>query len=228
MNHSSHRSEHAFSPGRTLLYFGFFALLALTSPARAATQVQTLNLAVGWNAVWLEVEPTDASGDRLLVNQVFQSPNFTIDVVARPVQPVGTAEFVDNPANTFNQPGWLVWYANPVTESDVFPIEGNRAYLVHVTPLKPAKDGTVAGTLALEGTVRFFLPVWTPGTFNLLGFPVSGALTFKDYLSALTSQNTLATGDGTIPTVQGLDPSTGAWVGVGLAQSITPGRAYWV
>ncbi len=229
MNPFTPRSEHALAPRRWLLPLVFAALVTLPSPVPAATQTQTLNLAVGWNAIWLEVEPTDTNGRRLSVDQVFQSADFTIDVVARPFDPVGTAEFVANPSDTFNQPAWLVWYANPVAGgNDVFPVTGNQAYLLHVASSQSNQDGNPAGSLVVGGAVRFFQPTWTPGAFNLLGFPVLGALTFADYLSSLSPKNPSASGDGTIPTVQRLDPTTGGWLPVDLQQPITAGQAYWV
>ena len=202
-------------------------LLASGVVLHAATQSQTLSLEVGWNAVWLGVAPVDTNGQALTVDQVFQASGFSIDVVARPVNPVGTAEFVSDPGVTFNQPGWLVWYLDPISgDNDVFPVTGQQAYLVHVTSGSSAADGTVAGSISITGGVKFFEPSWKVGAYNLIGFDVSGSVTFGDYLAAL-GDTTISSG-GSIPVVQRLDSASGGWVGVNGTESIESGKAYWV
>jgi len=158
----------------------------------------------------------DTNGQALTVDQVFQGSGFSIDVVARPVTPVGTAEFVSDPGVTFNQPGWLVWYLDPVSgENDVFPVSGEQAYLVRVTSGSGAADGTAAGSITITGDVKFFEPTWKVGAYNLIGFDVSGSVTFSDYLAAL-GDTTISSG-GSIPVVQRLDSASGGWVGVNAA-----------
>ena len=202
-------------------------LLASGLGLQAATQTQTLNLQVGWNAVWLGVAPINTNGSAQTVDQVFQGSGFTIDVVARPVNPVGTAEFVSDPGVTFNQPGWLVWYLDPVSGgNDIFPVPGEQAYLIHVTSGNGAANGTLAGSITISGEVKFFEPSWKVGAYNLIGFNVSGSVTFSDYLAALGDTDISA--GGSIPVVQRLDSASGGWVGANGTESIQAGEAYWV
>ena len=56
-----------------------------SSPLAAATLAQSIGLKVGWNAVGLEVTPTNPDGSLCNANQVFTSPDFLIDKVATPL-----------------------------------------------------------------------------------------------------------------------------------------------
>ncbi len=216
-------------PKHRLPFVAGLALLLLTAGTRleAATQTQNLNLSVGWNAVWLEVEPSDPDGQLRTVDQVFTSSQFEIDIVARPLEPVGTAEFLDDPASTFNQPGWLVWHKTPASgENDLILAMGNQAYLVHV---QGANTGSAAGVLSVAGTVRFFRPTWIRGTYNLVGFGVSGAPTFDAFFAAMgLNQIAASPSDGSAPAIQRLDSATGAWLGANGSEAIKPGMAYWI
>lgn len=204
-------------------------LSVVLAPSLLAVETtQSLPLRYGWNAVWLEVGPADENGQALTADQVFKSPDFSIDRVASPVGEIGTAEFTSDPESLFNQGGWDVWAANPQSgETANVAIRANHAYLVHVSPKTgSAQDGSPAGVLNVQGEVVFYRPAWTKGEYNLVGFGVQGAPTFASLMagSGVTVDGPL----GAAANVQKLNPATGAWEpvkGTDVAQS---GQAYWI
>ena len=208
--------------------FSVCATAMVNCTAWGAQTVQTLNLAHGWNAVWLEVKPTDASGGGLTCAQVFQSNDFLIDRVASPVGEIGTAEFTSDPESLFNQGGWDVWAANPQSgETANVAIRANHAYLVHVSPKTgSAQDGSSAGVLNVQGEVVFYRPAWTKGEYNLVGFGVQGAPTFASLMagSGVTVDGPL----GAAANVQKLNSATGAWEPVKGTDVVQSGQAYWI
>ncbi|MCP5518274.1 MAG: hypothetical protein H7A45_13550 [Verrucomicrobiales bacterium] len=193
--------------------------LALATTSHAAEHTQTLTLQSGWNAVWLEVSPVVASGDDAgrasPVEEVFTDPD--IDVVTRPVAPVGTAEFISDPSVTFNQAHWVVWNRNSTSGNTLTRIRGNQAYLIH-------NDGRSAVAQDVTGEVRFFKPSWAPGSYNLLGFGLSGSPTFAEFFGAAGQ----AGGVHPVSKIFTLDPSSGKWEGVQSTTPMAPGLAYWV
>ncbi|MCP5522127.1 MAG: hypothetical protein H7A46_11345 [Verrucomicrobiales bacterium] len=195
------------------------AQFALATAGDAAEHVQTLTLQSGWNAVWIEVFPTVASGDDAglagPVEYVFADPN--IDVVARPVAPVGTAEFISDPGSTFNQASWVVWNRTSASGNTLTRIRGNQAYLVH-------NDGRSAVVQDVTGEVRFFRPTWAPGSYNLLGFSISGSPTLGEFFGAAGQSG----GVHPVSKIFTLDPSSGKWEGVQSSSTMSPGLAYWV
>jgi hypothetical protein len=196
--------------------------------AWGAQTVQTLNLAHGWNAVWLEVTPEDSNGLPKTCDQVFQSNDFLIDRVASPVGQIGVAEFTSDPESLFNQGGWEVWAADPQSgETASIAIRANHAYLVHVSPKTgSAQDGSSAGTLDVQGSVVFYQPAWIKGDYNLVGFGVQGAPTFA---SLMAGSGIIVDGPtGTAANVQKLNPATGSWEPVKGSDSVESGKAYWV
>ncbi|MFM1770769.1 MAG: hypothetical protein RJA22_3298 [Verrucomicrobiota bacterium] len=216
---------------RPALLAGWLLLGAVALPA--ATWTQTLHLYYGWNAVWLEVEPRGTNDSLLNVDQVFTSPNYLIDTVAVMSGQAGTAEFITDTNQLFNQPGWIVWsLTNASAETSPINAQGQRAYLVHVSPRSPGLygDGTPATPdLVVSGDVSFSSRSWALGKFNLMGFNISGAPTFRSLLGpgGFVFGSTTSTGTDKSP-VQRLDPADGRWKDVNEADPVEPGRAYWV
>jgi hypothetical protein len=209
---------------KNMLYL-WVSLLALTWGADAAERTQTLQLNVGWNAVWLEVAPVDVDGAALSVSNVFTSGDCEIDIVALPVEAVGTAEFIVDQSSLFNQPGWAVWRRDPASgQSDLFPVAGNQAYLVHVSK-SGVLDGDAAGQLVITGDVVFFTPDWVSGSYNLLGFGVSGTPTFDEFFAGSLLVN------GTVGPEQifRLDSQSGRWEAVnGETDTMRADEACWM
>jgi hypothetical protein len=221
----------SFSFRRPLVVLLLHLLLVAwcVGPAAAVEADQNLKLSYGWNAVWLEVEPQDASGGHLTCDQVFRSDGFRIDRVASQVGGIGTAEFTSDPESLFNQGGWDVWASDPASgESANIAIRGNHSYLVHVAPNTgmAVQNGDPAGVLNLRGEVVFYQPTWEKGSFNLVGFGIQGAPTF----ASLMAGSTIVVDEpvGASPNVQRLDSATGAWQAVKGTDTAENGMAYWI
>lgn len=208
--------------------FSIWVTAWVNCTAWGAQTVQTLNLAHGWNAVWLEVTPEDSNGLSKTCDQVFQSNDFLIDRVASPVGRIGVAEFTSDPESLFNQGGWDVWAADPQSgETAKIAIRANHAYLVHASPKTgSAQDGSPAGTLEVQGRVVFYQPAWIKGDYNFVGFGVQGDPTFA---SLMAGSGIIVDGStGTAANVQKLNPATGSWEPVKGSDSVESGKAYWV
>ena len=223
-----HLMSYFFRRPRVVLLLQVLLVAWFAGPVAAVEADQTLKLNYGWNAVWLEVEPTDASGGSLTCDQVFRADGFRIDRIASQVGSIGTAEFTSNPESLFNQGGWDVWASDPASgETASIAVRANHAYLVHVTTLDGAvQDGAAAGTLSLRGKVAWDRPAWNKGSFNLVGFGVQGDPTFSSMLAA---SGIVVDGPiGAAANVQRLNSATGAWEAVKGADLLESGRAYWI
>ena len=81
----------------------------MASFGMAVTASQTLDLSAEWNAVWLEVKPSDSSGHLSAPEVVFGNP--AIETVAAFFSRSGGVEFIRDPdEEPFNEDTWLVWY----------------------------------------------------------------------------------------------------------------------
>jgi len=202
--------------------------LGISAPgAHAAEASQTIALKYGWNAVWLEVGPVNDRGEAKNCSEVFRSGDFEIDRVASPIGQIGTAEFTSDPESLFNQGGWDVWVSNPESgESDEISVRANHAYLVHVVAKEGTQNGQAAGGLSLRGTVEFYRPEWTKGSFNLVGFSVQGAPTFA---SLMAGSGIMVDGPAAaVANLQTLNPATGGWQAIKGTDVVESGRAYWI
>ncbi len=125
-----------------------------------ATVVRTqwLSLEAGWNAVFLEVEPTDGAPDAVFAGT-------PVDVAARYFALRSPVQFIRDPADApWNQPGWGVWYAPGRPDAfltSLHAIQGRKAYLLHATS---------SCRLQVTGQVRFDRLRWQADSFNLVGF----------------------------------------------------------
>jgi len=187
------------------------AALMCTVSGYAQTREQSLDLHAGWNAVFLEVEPADASPEAVFTNT-------PIDVVAHYFPRTSPVQYITDPAETsWNEPGWGVWYAPSRPESVVsslHAIHGNKAYLVH-TPAACAWN--------VAGSVTFRRLSWQADSFNLVGFGV-------DEESPPTFERVFASAGGRVgQRIYRLDAG-GKWQPVTLPAStrVRSGEAYWV
>ncbi len=135
-------------------------VIAMTAAADV-TRTQTLQIHSGWNAVYLEVSPTDRDPSDL-----FDGLPVEIAAAYFPVQtPV---EFVDDPGSTnWKKPEWRVWYAPHRADgvlSNLHAIIGVRAYLLKATQAFQWK---------VTGDVLHRPVVWQPQSLNFVGFCVS-------------------------------------------------------
>jgi hypothetical protein len=135
--------------------------------------MQTVSLEAGWNAVYLEVMPTNSSANALLAGT-------PIDTVVSHFDSPSFSQFATSPnANMLSEMGWGIWYAPD--RPDAFlgtlqRIQGKRAYLIHATK---------AFVWRVAGTVEPPQVMWVPDAYNFVGFGVDeqAAPTFAQFFA---------------------------------------------
>jgi hypothetical protein len=186
-------------------------------PASAQVLTQTVSLQAGWNAVLLEVQPTDPA-----VGQVFSDP--AISSVWEPKVRVSTVAFIQNQNEAaFNRGGWAVYVPTNLPESinnNLYGVAANHAYLVRLSGNRPVTL-TVTGRPSLRA-LRF-----TPDSFTLRGFYVDPASppTFLTFFSPSPAHYSSVAGLGSI---YRLNNSTSTWEPVRASDPMTRGVVYWV
>jgi len=151
---------------------GIFFLSASAAPG-GVERSQTIHLAKGWNAVFIEVEPGQPAPQAVFKD----SP---VDVVAAFYQSNSSLQYVSDPSLAhFKKTGWGVWYAPARPDaflSTLFAIEGQRAYLIHATGPAP---------LTIKGSVVVAPIEWRPDLYNLVGFNLvaQGGPTFARFFA---------------------------------------------
>ena len=142
-----------------VLLLGF--ILAVPEMLADTVRTQTIPLKAGWNAMFLEVEPSDSAPAKVMAGT-------SVDIVASFFDPGAAPQFVSNPGrNLFKEAGWGTWYAESRPDAflkSLYALYGQRAYLIHAT-----NDCT----LSVTGTVVPANVKWTPDAYNLVGFSVS-------------------------------------------------------
>jgi hypothetical protein len=192
-------------------------LCLAAAPVRGATATQSLALEPGWNAVWLEVDPVytngAAAGTARPVEEVFADP--AIAYVATPRLPVGTAEFIaESAAGVFNQADWRTWQRSSELGQDTLAvIRGYQAYLVKVSGVDPV-------TINITGEARFVAPAWNANAYNLLGFQLTGTVSFEAFFDGFTLKHP-------VNKIFRL-AADGNWSGVQGTDLMEPGEAYWI
>lgn len=135
------------------------AFVGGTTGRADTTRTQTFSLHKGWNAIALQVDPTNSKPADCFKNT-------PISVVASYIGDGSAVQYVQNPAtNTFNKDnGWSVWYAPDRADgflTTLFNLNANNSYLVYS---KNDFNWSVTGNAVL-GKVS-----WKPKSFNLVGF----------------------------------------------------------
>lgn len=193
--------------------FALFVLTLACVPAAATELTQTFQLRPGWNAIHVELEPTDKD-----ITQVFAG--LPVGSVWRYIPNDGGARFIRDPSEGLdNVEGWFAWFPEPRPEaflSNLFSISANTAYLVRL-------EGNSTRTLSIRGQPKLVRARWQPDAFSLTGLPVSAsnAPTFAEYFSA--SPEHLG------QPIYRLSPG-GQWQKVNSPAStpVEPGVAYWI
>lgn len=205
-------------PFRHAIRVLLFPLLMLAGPNPSQAQdespghlrTQEIPLNKGWNAVYLEVEPVDATPAVVFAG-------LPVDKVATLFKNPGNQQFVTDPeVNLSKAQGWGVWYAPGLPEAFLKSLDailGNRAYLVH------AKENC---RWSARGRVTGALASWQPDAYNFTGFPVSAtaAPTFAQFFAgspALKNQPIYRLVNGRWKQV--LQPS---------AEAMRSGEAFWI
>jgi hypothetical protein len=145
---------------------GLLSVLWFVCLAGAQTTNQTFTLRNGWNAIWLELEPTNPA-----IASVFGS---------LPVSSIWTYVAKDTPVQfiqqqteqLFNEPRWLPHFPPGRPEAiltKLYEVHALRAYLVNLTNVVTPITLTVTGTPVVRDVP------WIGDSFNLRGFPVNPA-----------------------------------------------------
>ena len=210
---------------KQLIPIGGCLVVILTGWAPSSGAVdQTIDLGAGWNAIWLDVSPIYLAndpnggevGEAMRVEHAFDTAtNTTITKVATPAKPIGTAEFISDASGiSFNQEEWDVWQStSELGFNSLMVIRGYRGYVVYV-------DDVSGLTLTVPGKARFFVPDWEPDSYNLVGFSLSGPITFDEFFGPSFPRH---------PTNQifSLEPG-GDWVAVDPSDDMGANKAFWI
>ncbi len=187
---------------------------ALVNPARAQWVQQQFVLKPGWNAVFLEVDPTPDECDALFAGLPIESVwdwNRTAD----------SPQFIQDLDTLIpGAPGWLTWFpaTHPfASQVSLFSLRDGRPYLIKLADNAPATPWTVTGKPSTRGIH------WQAAGVNFVGFHVAtnAAPTFATLFAGeagLVGQPVYRLG------------STGVWEPVSNLGSTGPksGEGYWV
>ena len=186
------------------------AAMVLTTLWAGATTTQDVAVKTGWNAVWLEVSPSNASpGD------VFAGT--PVDLVEGFYPTLTTVEFISDPSDDlWKSPGWALWAAPGRQESafnSLATLDGARGYLVH----------SLADTIVSVSGEPTCTPLrWTANSLNFTGFPVEagGGLTFAAFFDGSAAHASL----------RAYRLIDGRWRRISSPSSATveAGTAYWI
>jgi len=155
---------------------GFFiAVLVAGSVQADTTRTQISNLHKGWNAVYLQVDPTNSAPA-----SCFQGTPIVIAALYGGNQ--SSVQYIQNPTTNTVTPnnGWTVWYAPSRPDAfltSFFALNANNALLLYS---QSDFAWSVTGTAAL-GSVT-----WKANSFNLAGFCLDDVSppTFDQFFSA--------------------------------------------
>lgn len=161
--------------GISLCIIGIFVLsfLAFSSVQASTLRTQVVSLHKGWNAVFLQVTPTNSDPAAVFANTPVSQVAIYFDINS-------SVQFIQNPGGiSWKKDGWAVWYAPNRSDaflSNLYSINGNKSYLIY-------SDQDYSA--AIIGNVTFEVPKWKPNSFNFTGFSVSGQSppTFDKYFA---------------------------------------------
>ncbi len=201
-----------FRRGAALLF-----LLALMPRAVMAVpfQTQSLSLQSGWNAIYLDVMPTNASPEAVFAGLPLETAWAIQDRVS-------SINFIQDPSEpVWNKERWAYYVSTNRLEARgnrLFAIQGGQPYLLK---MNGAATWNITGTPALK-KIR-----WQPDTYNLRGFPVDPAAppTFVDYFKPSKAHYNSVTRQ--IQPIYRMSPS-GQWSLVSGTTPMKAGEALWV
>lgn len=141
-----------------LWFFGIFGTLSLE--AAQVRRTQTIQLQPGWNSVFLEVQPDEASADALFAK-------LPVDTVACFAPGRLQGQFIRNPGDApWREEGWSTWHATSSTDSFLSTLTEVQAQRPFLIKAREAVNWTVTGT-ATATTLA-----WYPNTCTFTGLPV--------------------------------------------------------
>ncbi len=214
------RRRPAPTPSLPIRTLGIAAIaiivLASIVTANAASSItRSYNLRTGWNAVHLDVRPTDPTAESVLAG-------LPIDSVWRHQTRLTSVDFIQDPSEpVWNEDQWLVHIPTNRLESldnNLFQIQGGFSYLIKLTA--PA-TWSVTGEPVVNPTP------WKADAFNLRGFPIDASAppTFRDFFKFSPAH--FQPSSGVLQPVYRLDPD-GRWTLVNPTDTMQEGAAYWV
>jgi hypothetical protein len=192
--------------------------VALAGSASLATPAinQTVTIKPGWNAIYVEVLPSNPA-----LSAVFTSTN--IQSIWTYDNNITAPDFVQEVTETsLAKAGWRSWIpTNRVDafQNDLFALQVNRAYLVKY-------GGATPLSITLAGRPSLRRPNWQPDNYNLRGFPIDPgfAPTFLDYFRFSPAHYSIDSGMQPIHRLN----AAGTWQRVGDSDQMATGEAYWV
>ena len=198
------------------LLFGLLASLLLPGVARAQWVSENYSAPLGYSAIWVGLDLSHTTIDEALAGKT------TITEVWRWNPPAGP-QFVtapDAPVQTDTR--WNVWKRGLPTQSTLFQLTGNAAYLVK-------NDGASAVTLTFKGRPLRPDYAWSTTGVNLVGFAAGATPTtvanFLSYGAAFaTDPVVLAYPGGALSNVAPKNPVAI----VTTAENVVRNKAYWV
>lgn len=198
---------------RTKILGGVVASWLLPLSLFAQWTTQTITLQPGWNAVFLEIQPTPKDCDTLFAG-------IPVESVWSWNRQFSTVQYIQDPTSLLpGQPDWLT-YLPPSSSNravnNLFTLLAEHAYLIKLATNAAPVSWTITGQPAPHA------PAWLPDSFNFSGFHVDPAAppTFQEFFASSPAQN------GQV--MLRLSP-TGAWIPINpAADRINPGVAYWV
>ncbi len=200
---------------RITLFFSFSLLpFLLVSTGFANPVTQTINLSVGWNAVFIEVDPiSTAPADVFATVLKDASQNDNLISVWMWNPDTGTVEFIQNPSElTASQPQYSTYLPGNSILTTLYAVHGNRAYLINMT---------TAATLTISGEPLPPKINWKSNSFNFVGFHLDpgNLTTFTDYFTPSAAHADQE--------VYVLDNATGSWV-LGSSATMAAGEGFWI
>lgn len=198
-------------------YLALFFVINLTALARAQVTQQRILLHPGWNAVWLEVAPTNS-------DPAVAFAGLPVGSIWTPGADSNSGQFIQNQTEAIlHKAEWWGWIAPNRPESafnNLHALFANTAYLIRF-------DGTSDAYVTVTGRPALRAPKWIPDGYTLRGLPVSPTTppTFQDFFN-LSSHHIDPT-TGQIQPVYRL-ATNGTWSQVLPSDSTRNGEAYWV
>ncbi len=197
----------------------FIMLMALslgwmsTAFAAVATMQQTFDLKPGWNAIYVELEPTENR-----IENIFSG--IPVRSVWRWIPGKLGKDFIQDPAEgLLSLDGWFGYFPEPRPEAfltNLYTLSANTAYLVYL-------DDNQNRSFNLTGQPVYSAINWRTNGFTLTGLPVNPGSepSFADYFS-------LSTQHANQP-IYKLN-AAGVWEQITNLSStvIKSGEAYWV
>lgn len=143
---------------KKILLFAICIINLVIVPKAIAVVQQTFDLNPGWNAIYLEVEPSSNKWVDIL-----NGVNVSSVWLWHPT--TSSVEFIQDPSELVpRQDGWLAYLSNePSFLTNLYIAQGGKSYLVKL-------DEPQATTLTISGTPILPKIQWKPNSFNLVGF----------------------------------------------------------